>query len=128
VLAVGHSVLVALYQMLARWEPYHALGARLRRQLRQHERSKKGGVTPVGIYPTGASPYHALDMAGNVWEWVSSRYYPYPYNGVDGREQAEPALSRVLRGGSWYSGADAARAACRGHFPGERGGGTAGSA
>src|SRR5262245_5389183 len=41
----------------------------------------------VGSLPKGSSPYGALDMAGNGWEWVSSAYRPYPYNAADGREE-----------------------------------------
>jgi len=34
-----------------------------------------GDTSPVGSYPDAASPYGALDMAGNVWELVSSGYF-----------------------------------------------------
>jgi len=72
-----------------------------------------GGTTPVGQYPRGASPYGALDMAGNVWEWCSSLYKPYPYDAGDGRENLESEGSRVLRGGSWGNAPNDARCACR---------------
>lgn len=65
---------------------------------------KDSGTRSVFDYPRGASPYGVLDMAGNVWEWVSSIYKPYPYDPRDGREDASSGAERVLRGGSIYSG------------------------
>lgn len=59
-------------------------------------------TTPVGSYPEGSSPYRVMDMAGNVWEWTSSLYKPYPYDPDDGREDLNARGSRVERGGSWY--------------------------
>ncbi|MBI5877889.1 MAG: SUMF1/EgtB/PvdO family nonheme iron enzyme [Chloroflexi bacterium] len=65
--------------------------------------TKRAATMPVGQYPAGASPYSALDMAGNVWEWVNSVYRPYPYDAGDGREDPASPEQRVLRGGSFAS-------------------------
>ncbi len=63
-----------------------------------------GYLTRVGSYsPLGDSPYGCADMAGNVWEWCSSLYWPYPYQATDGREDATAEGYRVLRGGAWDS-------------------------
>ena len=70
-------------------------------------------ATPVGSYPTGASPCGALDMAGNVREWTASWYRPYPYRADDGREDHLGSGERALRGGSWFSAAHVARCAFR---------------
>jgi formylglycine-generating enzyme required for sulfatase activity len=62
----------------------------------------KGGSLPVGLFPQGASPSGALDMAGNVWEWCSSGRDGYPVQAHVLRKNVEPsARDFVLRGGSW---------------------------
>jgi formylglycine-generating enzyme required for sulfatase activity len=59
---------------------------------------------PVGSLPGGASPYGALDMAGNVWEWVSDWYGSSYYSSSPASNPTGPSSgsSRVCRGGSWY--------------------------
>jgi len=57
-------------------------------------KGNRQGTCPVGQFATGASPFGALDMAGNVWEWTSSAYCPY-----DKRSCGVPL--RVIRGGGW---------------------------
>lgn len=71
-------------------------------------------TTPVGKYsPVGDSPYGCADMAGNVWEWTSSKYGRYPYEAEDGREDLKGDSFRVVRGGSWDDVHVRARAADR---------------
>jgi iron(II)-dependent oxidoreductase len=71
-------------------------------------------TAPAGAHAVGASPYGALDMAGNVWEWVSSAYQPYPYRVDDGREDPAPGPVRGTRGGGHDSPAAELRATERG--------------
>jgi len=58
-----------------------------------------GGTTPVGKFPDGASPYGALDMAGNVQEWTSGWYKAYPGNKFSDPDYGEKL--KVIRGGGW---------------------------
>jgi len=74
-----------------------------------------GTTTAVGNYPKGASPYGALDMAGNVWEWVADWYDSSYYNKSASSNPLGPNTGqyRVLRGGSWYLNDDDVRSAHR---------------
>mgnify|MGYP001423375003 CR=1 FL=1 len=66
-----------------------------------YDENSHGETKPVGLLkPNQLSIY---DMSGNVWEWCSSRYAPYPYNAKDGREDMDNKEGdlRVFRGGSW---------------------------
>jgi toxoflavin biosynthesis protein ToxD len=71
--------------------------------------SRKKSLTPVGSYPGGASPYGVQDMAGNVLEWCSSIFLPYPYDPNDGREEITNPRNRVARGGSFLDGSKEVR-------------------
>jgi formylglycine-generating enzyme required for sulfatase activity len=66
---------------------------------------------PVGSHPENASPYGALDMAGNVMEWTDTWYDKPPGSTLE--RQAFGTQYRVLKGGSWESAPVFARAANR---------------
>ena len=103
-----------------------------------HE-ERTGHPDPVGSHPGFPSPYGALDMAGNVWEWVADPYDPYAYRepgveptceralasltdlrtrGVRGFTGSNPLptiCERVLRGGGWNYGGAGLRSSNRVH-------------
>jgi formylglycine-generating enzyme required for sulfatase activity len=101
-------------QKRASGDGYEAGRANIDETYRDDRGGKGGEVAPhflgrtsaVGIYDNG-SPYGALDMAGNIWEWCLNEY--------EGPTKADTAggRRRVVRGGSWYLNHDWARAAFR---------------
>jgi gamma-glutamyl hercynylcysteine S-oxide synthase len=72
---------------------------------------------PVGAYPAGASAYGAEQLLGDVWEWTSSDFAPYPgFRSFPYREYSEVFFGpdhKVLRGGSWATAPEAVRATFR---------------
>ena len=58
---------------------------------------------PVGSYPSGASWVGALDMAGNVWEWVEDWCGEYEEGSLDNPAGPEEGRCKIIRGGAWAS-------------------------
>src|ERR1035437_1997837 len=56
-------------------------------------------LTPVGLYPEGATPRGIEDLAGNCWEWVNDWWCD------DYEKPAERGERPVMRGGAWFTGA-----------------------
>jgi formylglycine-generating enzyme required for sulfatase activity/KaiC/GvpD/RAD55 family RecA-like ATPase len=71
--------------------------------------SRLAQPTAVGMYPAGAAPTGALDMAGTVWEWCLNKFD----RPEERRSRADDFDTRVLRGGSWLFNQVLARSAFR---------------
>jgi iron(II)-dependent oxidoreductase len=76
-----------------------------------------GHPLPVGSFPRGASACGALGLIGDVWEWTSSDFQPYPgFQAFPYAEYSTPFFGsscKVLRGGSWAVAPVAIRASFR---------------
>jgi ergothioneine biosynthesis protein EgtB len=61
------------------------------------------GVTPIGAFPAGQSSYGCHQMIGDVWEWTTSDYVPYPGFKSEFDEYNDKWFvnQKVLRGGSF---------------------------
>ncbi len=83
----------------------------------------RGATSPVDAHPGGDSWCGVSDLGGNVEEWTSSRYAPYP-GGRFVEDDLTALVGRdhpILRGGSFALGGDLARSARRhGPHPGPR--------
>lgn len=73
-------------------------------------------MAPVGSYPDGASWVGALDMAGNVWEWVQDYYAYYDENPELNPTGPTSGDIYVLRGGDWADFDNYVRTASRGKY------------
>ena len=77
-------------------------------------------TAPVGSFPSGASWCGALDLAGNVYEWMADRYGEYPSEHQVNPQGPPSGGSRVLRGGSWEDKSLAVHSAFRGQLDPDR--------
>jgi eukaryotic-like serine/threonine-protein kinase len=77
-----------------------------------------GDTSKVGSYKNGASPYGALDMAGNVWEWIADWYDDNYYQNMPLTNPTGPNSGqlRILRGGAFVLFGRTARSADRAGF------------
>ncbi len=75
-------------------------GKKYRKQHANVSQEEINDTSPVNAFPLGKSPYGLYDMAGNVFQWTSDWFLPYP-----GNKAPHPNFGttlRVLRGGSFF--------------------------
>lgn len=84
---------------------------------------RTGYTVPVGSFPAGDGPWGHRQLIGNVWEWTSTTFEPYPHFEPDAyRENSEPwfGTRKVLRGGSWTTRNRYVRSTFRNYFTPDR--------
>ena len=96
-----------IYPWGSEWDPSRA-----------NAKGKKDGFAksaPVGSFPSGTSPYGALDMAGNAWEWVADYYHRSAHRKPTSEPGSAPewGLFHIIRGGSWINSPEDLRSAER---------------
>lgn len=76
-------------------------------------------LMPVGSFPLGASPYGAMDMAGNAWEWVVDWYDDYYYEISPSTNPTGPIKGNThsMRGGAYFQPAYEVRTTFRSSTP-----------
>jgi gamma-glutamyl hercynylcysteine S-oxide synthase len=71
------------------------------------------GTASIGAYPRNVSPLGCSGMIGDVWEWTSSDFGPWPgFESFPYKEYSEVFFGseyKVLRGGSWATRPGAVR-------------------
>ncbi|MFL5439654.1 MAG: selenoneine synthase SenA [Myxococcales bacterium] len=84
---------------------------------------RAGGTVPVAAHPEGDSAYGCRQMIGNVWEWTSTGFAPYPGFEIDPyKEYSQPwfGTHKVLRGGCWATRARLLRNTYRNFYTPDR--------
>lgn len=82
------------------------------------------GCVDVAAFSAGDSAHGCRQMFGNVWEWTSSAFYPFPGYLVDRpyKEYSAPwfGYRKVLRGGAWATRSRMIRNTWRNFFTPDR--------
>ncbi len=113
----------AEWEVAASWDPVRARklaypwGEAPASAARANLDAARLGPAPPGRHPGNVSPIGCYGMIGDVWEWTSSRFLPYPgFEAFPYPEYSEVFFGdeyRVLRGGSWATRPGAVRATFR---------------
>lgn len=117
----GHLPTEAQWEKAARWDAEkqqartYPWGEEISCEIANYTSSCVGDTSKVGNYLIGASYYGALDMAGNIWEWVADWYGTHYYSQLVRNNPMGPitGINRVLRGGAWSKDSYIARTAYR---------------
>jgi formylglycine-generating enzyme required for sulfatase activity len=87
-------------------------GAEITPEYANYDQTGIRTTSAVGIFPKGQSPYGALDMSGNVWEWCRTKWRDNYNAAAD--DNPEGTNWRVVRGGSFIDNDRYVRCAFRG--------------